>query len=307
MPERLLDRLLRRPGRVSRRPRVAVLTVARDEAALLPRWVAHYGAQVGLENLQVFDDGSSDGGTEALPCPVRPVRGFRPGRFESDRIRLVSDAAAGLLASYDVVVFTDVDELLLPDPALHAGLVDYLAARRDVPVMAPLALNVVQHVDLEGPLDPSRPVLGQRSFAKFAPVMCKPALKRVPAPWTAASHGVRAAYRPDPELFMVHLKFADRDALQRQADRRHALATSADGRGRHASWSRTGNELVRLVEEVTHGIEPATVPEFDPAGVDLDALVLHEGAVHRAPRRGQVGALRARPLVRVPARLHGLV
>ena len=273
---------------------------------MLPRWVRHYGDQVGVENLVVFDDGSTDGSTRNLPCTVHRIPGFPAGSFEARRIRLVSGVAQGLLQTYDVVVFTDVDEFLIPDPALHSGLKEFLRARREVPVVAPVALNVVHHVDVEGALDPRRPVLGQRRFAKLAPVMCKPALKRVPAPWTAASHGVHAAYRPDPELFMVHLKFADRDTLQRQADRRNALA-AADGRGKNSSWSRTGDELVRLVEEVTHGIDPATVAEFDPGAVDLDRLVVQEGEVHRAPREGQVRALRIHPLVRIPERLHGLV
>ena len=49
------------------RPTVAVLTVARDEAAMLPRWVAHYGSHVGVENLVVVDDNTSDGSTDDLP------------------------------------------------------------------------------------------------------------------------------------------------------------------------------------------------------------------------------------------------
>ena len=37
---------------------------------MLPRWIAHYAAQVGMESLVVIDDNSTDGSTDDLPCTV---------------------------------------------------------------------------------------------------------------------------------------------------------------------------------------------------------------------------------------------
>lgn len=287
-------------------PSVAVLTVARDEAVMLPRWVAHYGAQVGVDNLVVFDDNSSDGSTDDLPCTVHRIPGFRPGMFEGSRMRLVSGVARGLLETYDVVMFTDVDEFVLADPARHASLPDLLRARPDAEVLAPLALNVVHHVGVEDPLDPARPVLGQRRFATFAPVMCKPAIKRVPASWGHASHGIRHPYTVEPELFMVHLKFADRDLLRDAADRRHAMV-ALDQRGANTSWSKAGGDVVAVLDRLFAGVDPEGVPEFDPATVDLTTLVTRVEKGWRSPAEAQLKALTRYPLVRVPARLHGLV
>ncbi len=283
-----------------------MLTVARDEAQMLPRWVRHYGGQVGVQNLIVIDDNSSDGGTDDLPCTVHRIPGFKAARFEAGRIKLVSGLAQGLLQSYDVAVFTDVDEFLIPDPDHHDGLLDYLRHRPDVAVMAPMALNVVHHIRVEADLDPALPVLGQRGFAKFAPVMCKPSVKRVPAPWKYASHGITARYVPDPELFMVHLKFADREALRRVADRRNEM-TRVDGRGAHSSWARTGEEMTVMLEEFVGEVDPASVPEFDPRSVDLDQLVIEDRGSFRSQRQGQLLAMKDEPLLRVPRRLHGLV
>lgn len=291
------------PGR---RPQVAVLTVARDEAVMLPRWIAHYGAQVGVENLLVFDDGSTDGSTDGLTCSVHRIPGFPPGQFEGSRMRLVSGVARGLLETYDAVVFTDVDEFLVADPARHDGLVGLLQARAEVPVLASLALNVVHHVGVEGPLDPDRPVLDQRRLATFAPVMCKPAVKRVPAAWAMASHGIRTAYAVEPDLFMLHLKFADRDLLRAAADHRRALV-EMDRRGANTTWRRSADEIVPVLEGVVAGVDPEAVPEFDPAAVDLDALVVRAEKGWRTRPEGQLQALTRHPLVRVPERLRGLV
>lgn len=289
-----------------RRPQVAVLTVARDEAVMLPRWVAHYGAQVGVDNLLVLDDGSTDGSTDGLACSVHRIPGFPPGQFEGSRMRLVSGIARGLLETYDVVVFTDVDELLLADPARHDGLVDLLQARADVPVLASLALNVVHHVGVEEPLDAARPVLDQRRLAVFAPVMCKPAVKRVPAAWGLASHGIRTPYAVEPDLFMLHLKFADRDLLRAAADHRRALV-EMDRRGANTTWRRTGEEVVTVLERLVADVDVDTVPEFDPADLDLGSLVVRAEKGWRTRPEGQLRALTRHRLVRVPDRLRGLV
>lgn len=289
-----------------RSPRVVVLTVARDESEMLPRWVRYYGEQVGHENLVVVDDNTRDGSTDDLPCTVLRIPGFPPDRFEGRRIKLVSGLAQGLLNSWDVVVFTDVDEFLVPDPARHDGLVSYLHSRRDRTVMAPLALNVLHDARTEPALEPGRPVLGQRAFAKFMPVMCKPAVKRVPAPWRFASHGIDVPYAVDPELFMVHLKFADTDQLRRVAEARHQLAL-ADGRGINATWQHSGDAMAGMLSGFVGDVDPASVREFDARSVKLRRLVAEREGAWRAVGGGQVALMTAQPLVRVPERLHGLV
>ena len=84
-----------------------------------------------------------------------------PG-LERARMRLINGFAQGLLACHDFVIFVDVDEFLIPDPAKFVGLREFLAAHRDQPVIAPLALNLVHYLGVEGDLDPNRPVLEQR-------------------------------------------------------------------------------------------------------------------------------------------------
>ncbi|HEY9352889.1 MAG TPA: glycosyltransferase family 2 protein [Nocardioides sp.] len=285
-------------------PRIAVLTIARDEGEMLARWVDHYGRAAGHENLIVFDDGSTDGSTDDLSCTVQRLPGFRKGNFEAGRMGLASGVAHGLLGIYDVVIFTDVDEFLVPDPAKYANLSDYLS-RRPERVIAPFALNVVHHTAVEGPMVSGKPIVGQRAYAQFAPLMCKPSVKRVPAAWTLASHGIKAPYVPDPGLFMLHMKFADLDLLRRQADRRNELA-KAVGRGKGSSWGRSGDDLAGLLTTATASVT-ADVEEFDPASVLPARLVREEDGVHRAVGPGHIDNLRNQPLLRIPERLHGIV
>jgi hypothetical protein len=259
---------------------------------------------VGIENLIVFDDGSVDGGTDGLACTVHRLPGFAPGRFETSRIRLVSGVAQGLLESYDAVIFTDVDEFLVPDPAKYDGLLDLLRSREDVAVLAPLALNVIHLLGQEAPLRDGTAVLDQRSYALFAPGMCKPSIKRVPAPWAAASHGIRAPYSIDPDLVMFHLKFADVDLLRAASARRGAVV-ALDGRGRKTTWAKGANELVGALEGVAARFEVQGSQEFEPGAIELSGLVVREGDVFRAPKRAPLMSLERQPVVRIPRRFQG--
>jgi hypothetical protein len=288
--------------------RIAAITFCRDEGRMLPVWLRHYGGQLGVENLYVVDDSSVDGSTDHLPCDVLRIPPVRGGKFESTRMGVLGGLGRALLAVYDVVVFTDVDEFLVPDPARYDGLRSFVEAHANAPAVGALGLNVIHDVTREGPLDLDRPVLDQRRLAKFIPVMCKPSIKSVPAPWYAASHGLRAPYAVDPDLWMFHLKFADRDHLQQVADHRRALVDS-DGRSATTNWSRGGDDLVALLEQVTAGVDTSAVEEFrPPQGERLANLVLEEKPGHFRARKGsQVRLMENRPLVAVPERFRGTV
>lgn len=285
-------------------PRIAAITVARDEAAMLPRWVGYYGDQLGVDNLVVVDDRSTDGSTRDLPCRVIQHGGFPEGRFEKARMRLVSQLASKLLKDHDAVVFSDVDEFLLADPDHYDGLRDFVARRPELQVAAGFGLNVLHHLDRESALVADRPVLGQRQFAKFASKLCKPSLKRIDVPWVRASHGIRAPYVPDPGLLMVHLKFADVDLLRHTADLRYAVRKQA-GLTELSAWARSGQDLVEQFRSFLG--DGADAPEFDPQLLDPAELVRARDGIHEASGPRQLQAMVEQPLLRVPSRFHGMV
>ncbi len=288
---------------------VAALTMVRDEGDVLRKWVAHYSAQVGAENLLVIDDNSTDGSTDGLDCEVIRIPPI-VGHFELERMRIVSDRARRLLKGRSAVVFADADEFIVPDPDRHEDLRAFVAARRGVPASGVVALNVVHHLATEAPLDLSRPLLSQRRLAKFIPLLCKPSVKQVPDAWAAASHGIHdVLYSPDPELFMFHFKFADRDLLQRTADHRRRMV-DLDERAAESSWQFTGDEMVDLLDQINAEApeDPAQVPVFD---ADPDALAqivqTQANGVSRAGGLRQVKAMRRRPVRRIPERFLGTV
>lgn len=290
-------------------PQVAAVTMARDEGRMLPKWVEHYGRQLGYANLVVIDDNSGDGSTEDLPCSVLRLPPVLKRDFEPTRMAMVSGMAATLLEVHDAVVFSDADEFVVADPAKHESLRHFVAARRDRPAVGVLGLNVIHHLAEEGPLDFGRPLLDQRRLAKFVPLMCKPALKTVPAAWAAASHGIRTDFAIDPDLYMFHFKFADRDHLRAAAEHRRAMV-EMDGRAGTTNWAQGGDALVGLLEKINTDLGP--VDGFDeftpPPRRRLSEIVeTRRDGVARATGAGQIPAMERRPVVRIPDRFRGLL
>ena len=63
--------------------------------------------------------------------------------------------------------------------------------------------------------------------------------------------------------------------------------------------------MVGALDRAGADVAVAGVPEFDPAEVDLAAVVEARDGWYRAVGQGQVGALRKMPLRRIPSSLRG--
>ena len=287
----------------------AIVTMARDEGAMLGAWVRHHAGVVGVDHLVILDDASSDGSTQeaaAAGVTVHHLPSLSGKPFERTRMRILSGIATGLLHAYDYVIALDADELLVIDPAF--GTLDALLRERGCPeTLGVVGLNVVPAPG-EAPLDLERPILEQRSVAIFAPGMCKPSIKRVPARWGLASHGIAAPYLPDPGAFMLHLKFADRERLRAISAARHQ-AFLAEGRAKASTWSKDADDIVGALDAALtrlDGVEVGAVPEFDPTTIDLAGLIVDDNGIRRPVRQGQLEALQLQAPTRIPTRLKGL-
>ncbi|MEQ6903553.1 glycosyltransferase family 2 protein [Nocardioides sp. YIM 152588] len=287
-------------------PRVAAITMARDEGAMIRRWAEHYAAQLGAENVFVVDDHSTDGSTDDLPATVLRLPYLDKFGFEQSRLGILNNLASAFLFAYDAVLSADADEFVVADPVRHAGLREFVATTAGRDVVGVLGYNVVQDLANEKPLDFDRPLLSQRSYAKFMPLMCKPMLKWAAVPWARASHGVRAPYEIDTDLFMFHFKFADLDLLAARAGHRNAL-NETENRAAASSWSRSADVMVDLMKTVDQQIATPSEQQFRPRQRQVDRIVQPKGPNWKAVGPGQVQAMETADVLRIPPRFRDLV
>ncbi len=223
--------------------KIAAVTMVRNERLLLPFWTRHYAGQVGAEACYVIDQGSDDGGTDALGA-VNRVRIPRSELDETVRAGFVSEFCASLLRWYDWVIYADVDEMLVADPRRYRGLAEY-CEERHADVVTAFGVNVLHRLGVEREIDPGRAVLGQRRWAFPSASMCKPMLARAPVRRSPGFHCSDAPIVFDG-LVNFHLAYCDLDvALARQIKRRATLADNPAPPAHHMLPNDTIKEMMQ--------------------------------------------------------------
>ncbi len=245
---------------------LAVVTMVYDEPMFLPLWVRHYASQVAPTHLYVVDHGSDDGSTDPanLAAGLNIVRIPRSPQDDGRRCRFISNLCAALLSWYESVIYVDVDEILVADPALHASLVDYAVSLDPQAVISAIGLDVVHSPGDEPGLDWSRPVSLQRSWLRFTSAMCKPVLIRRPVQWAPGFHNIDAPPRFD-ELFLFHLRYADLQSGLTRLTRTRRQAWISPQAGSHQRMADTAwRDMLLGMAALPRHLEP-TLGLEDPA------------------------------------------
>lgn len=209
--------------------RVCAITNVYNESYNLPIWIKRYSKQVGIENLIVVDHGSDDGSTSNLDRRIGVIRLPRTPFDDRKRSAAISNIANGLLQFWDVVIYSDADELLVADPRKYSNLVDYFSKRDDVKHVTAIGLNLIHNIGAEDTLDLEHPITRQRSYAQFVSPMCKTLATREPITWGGGFHSSTLPPKFD-DVYLFHLRSVDLPA-----------AFSRLGLTRKMAWA--GNEF----------------------------------------------------------------
>lgn len=145
--------------------KISVITTVFNERVFLPIWLNHYGPKLGYENLFVIDDGSDDGSTLDNRI-INLIKKNRTPQDENDRAKLLSCFHAELLNYYDLVIYTDVDEIIVVDPILGLSLNKYLSVD-NYEYKNVIGLNVLHRIEKEAQIDFDKPLFEQRKFVRF--------------------------------------------------------------------------------------------------------------------------------------------
>jgi len=226
--------------------RICAVTMARNDAFFLKKWVSYYGSALGEENLYIYLDGKDQSFPDYEgPAHITAVErlGGQVVAAEKRRLRFLSDRQAELLDQYDLVIGVDVDEFLVVDPQVGQSLVEYLSDRQVNVSLSGLGLDVGQHLQQESAIDGTRPYLQQRHYAVVSSRYTKPSVVSEPVLWGSGFHRVKGHnFHIDPHLFLFHFGYFD-DGMIR------ARFTDADRMA--AGWGRHIAKRTRTIRQVT--------------------------------------------------------
>ncbi len=266
--------------------KTAVVTFVYNEFFNLPIWIKYFGQNFGEKNLFVVDLGTNDGSTNNLG-EVNKIPLPRESFDEYQKTGFINSLCQGLLLYYDTVIYTDADELVVPDPSIYPTLRHYVE-QRDFNYASCIGLNMLHIISQEDPLDLTQPILAQRRYALFVSAQCKPLVTRVPLTWSPGFHCADRPPQIDPNLYVFHNKMIDYTlSMQRHRISRTASYSERTVHAGMGAHSRYGIE--RFVRECffdpvnmlnQSGAQPF---EFSKEIEYINAGVSESNGIHQIP------------------------
>ena len=201
--------------------KIAALTMVRNDDFYLRKWVEYYGAQLGRENLYIFFDGLDQeigdfcAGTHSVKLEKI---GTNVVSNDKGRVAVMSAKAAELFAEgYDLVIGTDCDEFIIPDPAAGLDLSAFLDRAAVRSCASALGLDVGQNLNEEGNIQEGAPFLAQRRFAQLGTRYTKACILAAPLQWGSGFHRVKGHnFHILKDLYLFHFGYFDMGRLERR-------------------------------------------------------------------------------------------
>lgn len=219
---------------VAKLKKVAAITMARNDEFFLTRWIEYYGKELGENNLYIYLDGfdqpipKNAGKSNVVHCE-RIVEHVVAG--EKRRLGFLSDMAAELLKTYDIIIGVDADEFLVVDPACGKTLQAYLSEIDINPCVSGLGMDIGQHLNNEATLNYSKSFLKQREYAFISSRYTKTSVISKPVRWGSGFHRVKGHnFRIDPNLYLFHFGSVDMEMIRMRFQDKDRMAT---GREKH--------------------------------------------------------------------------
>jgi len=201
---------------------LAIFTITQNETRHLPNWLNANIERCPPHDLYVLDHQTTGDAADALvdACQGAGVENVIPvtheQSYDSQWLTLLTrNFQQFLLGSYKNVLFTAVDEIVLPR---ERHWTNYLTALGDYGSKTPTAFEIVHDKDTEPAINWGERLVSQRTKCCLSKWYSKPLLAQFPlywhAGWTRASN-VPASTEPDPDLALLHLHRIDYDECLR--------------------------------------------------------------------------------------------
>jgi hypothetical protein len=278
------------------------LTHVRHEDVFLEKWIAHYGAIFGRENLHVVIDGDDWEPTVDLTGITTEVMLDAPRRrIQNDRFiaKQMSGRANTLRKRYEHVIRGDCDEYVVIDPEAGLDWPEALAELGEDGYVFALGVDVVQGPDETAPVDPALPILGQRRQGFVADGYSKPFVISRWANWSGGAHRLlNRNVRMSAHFTLFHMALCDQTIARARMEAR-------GGTAQHASF--VDHQTLRL--NAIADAAPAPLDYAEARAIGLSQFPVEaDGSPATRPRKSTDPRATDKGLpVIIPDRFFGLV
>lgn len=200
---------------ISNKKKNAVFTIVKNEKICLPIWLKYYSKQFEGEDIYVLDHESTDGSVNECLKDYNFNHIIVKNKFAFDHqwlLDTVKKMQKKLLKSYNYVLFTECDEIIIPNLQKYFDLKDYINKFNKACVKCK-GYNIRHLIDEEDPLDLKIPILRQRNYWEDCVWSDKPLLSNKKLNWCMGFHSAPNCSNQDLDLMLIHLHFMDLDLL----------------------------------------------------------------------------------------------
>lgn len=224
--------------------RLAAFTMVKNENIFLPIWMKHYRRYFKEDDIYILDNDTDDGSTDEYENVIKiPCERSFNNRFMRATVQTFQRK---LLDNYDYVLFTEVDEIVLP---IECNAFDeFITSTGNQKSYTCSGYEIVQKIGIESDIDLSQPLLKQRSRMYKSGIYCKTLLTRVPVYYSMGYHSSSMDNKINSGLILIHLHKIDfKINTERNIHRLNKPVDEQEKKNKHG-WQCYTLDEKRLVE-----------------------------------------------------------
>jgi hypothetical protein len=199
----------------------AIFTIVKDETYYLHKWLNYYSQFFNKEDIYILDHQTKDGSTDNLDCNVIEII----NEVAFDHLWLVQQVEnfqKNLLEKYEVVIFTEVDEILYSLNQSFDSFVEDFRLNNNLSYLSAIGYEIKQDTNHEKSLTQSDNILENRNYWFRYNNYDKTLITKIPLSYGVGFHDCQYP-KLQSSLFLLHLHRVD---LNLMIERRQKRATT---------------------------------------------------------------------------------
>lgn len=254
------------PGKNGKK-KCAIFVMVKNEDVFLPIWLKYYTRYIDGNDIYVFDHQSIDGSVQKClkNFTFNVIQLDYPFSFDHIWFKFVAETVQKILFDhYEYVIFTDVDEIILPDLNKYSGLDDYIQ-KLDKNYVRCIGYELIHLPHKEKPFNPSKSVLSQRRFVYRTDWYNKTLISNQSLNWDIGFHFVQnPELYFDNDLMLIHIHKLDFDLCWKTSFERARLRWPLEDLINNRGWQNRITDIDKFrdyYEGFPDGFKIGEIPE----------------------------------------------
>ena len=200
---------------MKKKKKACILTVARQEYEFAPIWYNYYSQFFDSRDMYCLINEEGDTSFEGFDINVEYRESDLSIGLHQSLVNNTTQKIKQLFEEYEWVVFTETDELIVPNPSVYKNFTDIFNSETN---QRCCGYNLIQH-ESEEAFDSERSILSQRGYWVRTPQYDKTLILKQPVTYALGYHHCKSETHTNKNIVLIHLHYFDRDIMLNKLNR----------------------------------------------------------------------------------------